>query len=926
MPYKLPTNLPGTRHASQPAKILPRYISLIWFALIPLLLACVGTAHAGVGNWTAGSGMVGADITALAVDASGNVYAGAKAPAADGSDITIYGRTSGVIYKSRDGGASWQVVNGELSDTTITALAIDGAGSVYAGTAGRGVYKSSDGGTSWAAANTGIVTTVVNALSIDAQGVVYAAIASNTGGRSGSALLKSSDGGASWVETDNGLLDNFNSVNSIAIAANGTVYIGTSRGVYKSTDKGATWSASKVGLDPYASIISIAVDAAGSVYAGPSQDGVYKSSDGGTSWTAMNAGLSAQDSQESPFTPTVKALLSTANGQLFALTDAGAFTSRNGADWSTLLQSKSAPYIECIAIDASGNTYLGTVIGVIKISRDGTSWPTANNGFPKLAARSLVIDAKGSIYAGMDKAGVFKSVDGGASWAAVNRALGQVIGLGIDGAGNVYAGANGGPYKSSNGGGNWTTLSTRFLPYLITALGVDPLGDLYVGTYSFGHYNPPFRSTDGGASWTGLDEAEPVNFLAGDINGNIYALAQGSLYKGNRQSLSMQNLSSTLPMPRQGVNTLLIDAHGSLYIGLGRSGVLKSTDGGASWLAANAGIATEGVVAMAMDASGAIYAVANGGNVYKSQDGGASWSALNTPLPANVYPKALAVDSKGVIYVATAAAGVLQYTPPPAGGNPRLVNVSTRLNTQTGDNVAIAGFIISGGNKTVLIRALGPSLAAQKVPMVLADPRLRLFDSKGNVIASNDNWGDGASVDGVKNSGGAPSDALEGAILITLAPGSYTAIMDGVNGLTGNGLVSVDGVSSATDTGTLANLSTRGLVGIGDDVMIAGFIIADAPRTLLISARGPSLSGAGVAGALADPTLELHDATGAIIDSNDNVCESANVNEIAATGHGPSDCHEAALLRTLPAGAYTAIVRGSNGTQGVALVSVDLVN
>lgn len=243
-----------------------------------------------------------------------------------------------------------------------------------------------------------------------------------------------------------------------------------------------------------------------------------------------------------------------------------------------------------------------------------------------------------------------------------------------------------------------------------------------------------------------------------------------------------------------------------------------------------------------------------------------------------------------------------------------LGNISTRLLVETGDNVLIGGFIVTGTHsKPVLLRAIGSSLMLDGK---LADPMLDLHDSSGAVIASNDDWETNANQQEIIDSGLAPSDPKESALLLTLDPGAYTAIVRGSDGGTGIGLVEAYDLDQTTDA-KLANISTRGFVQTGDNVMIDGFIVlGPLNETVLIRAIGPSLP---VAASLADPTLELHDADGATIVSNDNWRDSQEA-EIEATGLAPGDDAESAILSTLVPGAYTAIVRGTGDTTGVALV------
>ena len=249
---------------------------------------------------------------------------------------------------------------------------------------------------------------------------------------------------------------------------------------------------------------------------------------------------------------------------------------------------------------------------------------------------------------------------------------------------------------------------------------------------------------------------------------------------------------------------------------------------------------------------------------------------------------------------------------------PGLLNISTRMQVLTGDQVLIGGFIINGTDpKMVILRAIGPSLTDFGVAGALADPVLELRALDGSVIATNDNWtSDRAAIEAT---GLQPSKDLESAIVATLDPGAYTAIVSGKDGTTGVGLVEAYDLDTAAAS-ELANISTRGFVATESNVMIGGFILGS-ESNVLVRAIGPSLTDFGVAGALEDPTLELRDVQGTLISSNDN-WKDPNEAEIEATGLQPSKDAESALLETLPAGAYTAIVAGVGGTTGVGLVEV----
>jgi N-acetylneuraminic acid mutarotase len=271
----------------------------------------------------------------------------------------------------------------------------------------------------------------------------------------------------------------------------------------------------------------------------------------------------------------------------------------------------------------------------------------------------------------------------------------------------------------------------------------------------------------------------------------------------------------------------------------------------------------------------------------------------------------------------------------------QLGNISTRAFVQTGDNVMIGGFIVQGpGSKRVIIRAIGPELMHYGVLNPLANPTLELHNGTGALIASNDNWpttiiGGIIASDQfreIRDSGYAPGDGRESAIIADLLPGNYTAIVRGVSNTTGVGLVEVYDLSPNTPS-LLGNISTRGFVQTDDKAMIGGFIVQGAqPKRVIIRAIGPELSAPpfNVPNALANPTLELHNGTGALIASNDNwmttviggIITSNQVGEIRTSGHAPTDGRESAIVADLSAGNYTAIVRGVNNATGVALVEV----
>lgn len=258
---------------------------------------------------------------------------------------------------------------------------------------------------------------------------------------------------------------------------------------------------------------------------------------------------------------------------------------------------------------------------------------------------------------------------------------------------------------------------------------------------------------------------------------------------------------------------------------------------------------------------------------------------------------------------------------------PALINVSTRGTAGSGDNVMIAGFIVQGsGPRTVAIRAIGPSLVNYGIQGTLTDPTLTL-NANGTDLATNDDWKlDGPSAAALTAAKLAPSSDREAALVRTLNPGPYTVIVGGKGSSTGVALVEVydlDGADNTAATSLISNLSTRGRVGSGDNVMIIGFIIGGSTkRDILVTAVSGSLGEYAVSGALVDPKIQIFTASGQKIAESDDWINSLDFDTIARTGASPHDPLESAAWLRLDPGAYTAVVSGVNGIEGVALPEI----
>ncbi len=471
-------------------------------------------------------------------------------------------------------------------------------------------------------------------------------------------------------------------------------------------------------------------------------------------------------------------------------------------------------------------------------------------------------------------------------------------------------------------------------------LALDSAGNLYVSTNSntIEKFSPD--GTDLGVfASTGINNAQGLAF---DKNGNLYAANFGTntieVFAPDGTDLGV---FANVIRP----TGIAFDTAGRLYVAnFGNTIERFAADGTPLGTFADTGL--NNPAGIAFDSLGFLYAANNAGNTIEvfSSDGtdlgAVAVSGINAPV-------GLAFDSEGSLYVVNAGSTMIEkittsgsatifalteFSPAflaikrdsvPGDGTSTLVNISTRLNVLTGDNVLDGGFIITGGNKRILIRGLGPSLAGSGINGVLADPLIVLHSgATGEIIMSNDNWKNNQQSE-IADTGLAPTDDLEAALVVTLARGAYTVINRGKQETTGVGLLEIYDLESGVGS-ELANISTRGFVATGSNVMIAGFIVTNSANEsdqVIVRGLGPSLGAFGITDPLADPVLALHDVNGTLLASNDNWKDTQQT-EIEATGLQPTNDAEAAILRTLPPGAYTAIQSGQAGGTGVGLIEV----
>ena len=563
---------------------------------------------------------------------------------------------------------------------SIRAIAIDPVNPdiVYAGALGGGVFKSTDGGESWAPSSSGLTSLVVVSLAIHpaTTNLLFA-------GTIGGGLFQSTDGGSNWAVVTSGLpvdppLSDPPVVSSLTIDPDqpdtifGAVFGTSADGIYKSTDRGATWFESGRFQTP---VLALAIDPSqtSTLYAGTGE-GVFKSSDGGQAWVATNAGL--RDSEILDDVPGYVVLsltidpsdsatvyAGTLGNGVFKSTDAGASWAAVNSGLPPLEVAESPPVVTSLIVDPSNPSTIYAGIsagtqddGVFKSTNGGQSWAAANVDrkfdLKPTHVLALVIDptSPATVFAGTFGRGVFKSITGADSWTPANSGLnaGMVVALAIDPSSpaTVYAGTGNGLFKSTDSGQAWVDISRGIWNALVTAVAIDPINPstVYVGTGIPGGVGSTgvFKTTNGGDSWNYVSIGLPI-----------------------QPWLSI-------------VTSLAVDPSNpeTVYAGT-LGGVFKTTNGGTSWIEANSGLqATEVTVAghepdfiVVLDVAvdpfnpSTVYAVTPGRDIYRSTDGGANWATISSSLPfANLWALAIDPSNPSTLYSVTAGDGVFRST------------------------------------------------------------------------------------------------------------------------------------------------------------------------------------------------------------------------------------------------------------------------
>jgi len=589
----------------------------------------------------------------------GSVYALAVAPS---NPKIIYTSTyNGGVFKSTNGGGSWNVT--ALTPDTVYALAVDptDANTVYAGTF-TGVFKSSDGGAAWSQSDAGMTDADLRLLTIDPvhPNTLYAVTAHS--------LYKSSDGGAAWHAINNGLVSLEISALVVDPARPNIVYAATRDNLAKSTDGGESWGATGIA---YPGPFSLAIDPTNTntLYAGV-YPGIRKSTDGGATWVTLRSNTVAGQIVVNPLKPNIVYAASIDN-------ETGVFRSTNaGNDWQTLSDGLPIRNVRALAIDGSrpDTLYAGLLYGegVYKlVGREGR-WAEANYGLNGSAVLGLAIcsTAPNVLYSATD-AGVFKSSDGGASWRLQRAAFrfAQAVAVAPSDPSRVYAGNSFGVYKSADGGTTWVYSSTGIVGGDINrardvrALAVDPGNpDIVYAATMLGVY----KTTNGGQTWNyrfsqfvgrntamsalGIDPAQPNTVFAGGFGPQYKTTDGGNNWLGPRGPSGLYQAYAISPL-----NPGLVFAANGVLI--------RSLDGGSTWRTLNVLTGSDFFfiesVALAPTDPNLVFAGTQGAGVYRSTDMGETWSALNAGL---THPEITALlispADPRLVYAATVGGGV----------------------------------------------------------------------------------------------------------------------------------------------------------------------------------------------------------------------------------------------------------------------------
>jgi sugar lactone lactonase YvrE len=525
---------------------------------------------------------------------------------------------------------------------------------------------------------------------------------------------------------------------------------------------------------------------------------------------------------------------------------------------------------------------------------------------PALLSPATIYAAAGDLYQSSPQNGsIFRYSSNGSPTTFVSGISGLKSRIAFNRAGDLFVGDANGVMKITPAG----VKSTFATGLNVNGIRCDTAGNVFV---SDGTSRSIVKITPAGVKTTFAPAVDTLD-LVFDTNGDLLAVDYGAdpsnpggpgiNGQGKIHRFKPDGTKTTSKAPLDRPTCMALDGKGHTYWANSDGTIYDAVflyDPDLSF--GGSGVFTGGlgnIQSMACDAAGNLFVSTPSGIIKFNYKGGAA--------------------SKSTFSSVGTYAGIA-FEPPRA----LALNIATRLAVQGGENVLIGGFIITDtGGKSVVIRGIGPSLASAGVEGALQDPVIELHYPAG-FFNTNDNWKD-TQASQIQATGLAPTDERESAFSYNLGPGSYTIVLKGKNNAAGVGLIEAYDVQQST--GKLANISTRGFVGSGDNVMIGGFILGggNGAARMMIRGIGPSLSSSGVSNPLSNPTLSLRDGNGALLSYNDDWLDD-NGTEIHLTGIEPPNRAESAIVTTLPTGNYTVVLAGLNDSAGVGLVEAYNLN
>ncbi len=593
-----------------------------------------------------------------------------------------------------------------------------------------------------------------------------------------------------------------------------------------------------------------------------------------------------------------------------------------GAKYTThpLLLSDAGTYSATVTNGEGSTTASASLTVTFQHNSVGgfANW-TASTELPtKTAYTAVAFDGSAFLTVGLDGT-AFYSNDG-LHWSASpsNGHPGQTWGelnsvAAVPGRPNLVAVGNGGAVVSFTSG---TYAGTQIAsPTTAILTGVTANSSTLVAV---GYGGACITSNLGTSSWTAQNTGTIQNLNAVAFGaGKFVAVGLGGIIM-----TSPNGAAWTAHSLEAGTNLYGVAYGYEEFIVVGDGGAIYRSPDGVTWSGRSS--PTSSILVHVGYGDGTFVAVGLSGTVLVSSDGGDTWQAPATGTAVRLDGIALGNDT----FVSTGDSGIdVTSVASPAS---RLMNLSARADVGTGSGVLIAGFVLGGsGTKQVLVRGIGPALSDFGVPQTLQSPLLTLDDFGGNALDTNTGWGGGSTLIQAFNQVGAfalDTSSPDTAIVTPLGAGSYTAILSSSNAVTGVGLAEIYDADGWPGPSRLINLSARASVGSGGGLVIGGFVIyGTTPETVLIRGIGPTLGQFGVTGALASPRLALYDVNNDVLETNSGWGGGAALSQVFTQVNAfalPASSTDAAIVVTLPPGAYTAELTGLNGSSGVALIEI----